>query len=210
MSPGKSNLLFAAFLLVAILFFWHLAHTLLVIFAAILLAVFLHALSSLLRRIIPVSVHVSTLIVAVPLVGLIVLGVWLLSPRIAQQVAELKSNLPRAVAGIAGPLQETEVGTELTKLLSQLPEVMKQDGGLLAPASWVFSTANRFITNVAIILFVGLYLALDPQRYIRGLLLLMPTGTQTRAKNILKAGGILTVRCWTSGVKNVAINTLQR
>lgn len=197
-SSSKSNLLLAALLVVTLLFLWYLAHTLLVIFAAILLAIFLHGLSTMLRRIIPVSVHVSTIIVIVLVVGVIVLGFWLLSSRIAEQAVELKNNLPRAFAGIAGPLQETELGTELTKLAPRLQEVMKEGAGLLAPASWVFSTAIGLITNVVIILFVGLYLALDPQRYKRGLLSLIPSSKRNRAKDILDTLAA-TLRQWTLG-----------
>lgn len=198
MSSSKSNLLFATLIVVILLFFWYLAHTLLVIFAAILLAIFLHGLSGLLRRIISVSAHVATIIVIVLLVGLIVLGFWLLSPRIAEQAVELNDNLPRAFAGIAGSLKDTELGTQLSKLGPRFQEVIKEGSGLLGPASWVFSTAIGFITNVIIILFVGLYLALDPQRYIRGLLLLVPASNRNRAKDILDTLAA-TLRQWTFG-----------
>jgi len=198
MSLSKSNLLFAIFLVVTLLFFWYLAHTLLIIFAAILLAIFVHGLSTMLRRFISVSVHVSTIIVVVLLVVLIVLGFWLLSPRIAQQVIELKNNLPRAFAGILGPLRDTEIGTELINLVPRVTEVLKGGAGLLAPASWFFSTAIGLITNVVIILFVGLYLALDPQRYIRGLLALVPSSRRSRVKDILDTLAA-TLRQWTLG-----------
>lgn len=198
MSSSKSNLLLAALLVVSLLFFWYVAHTLLVIFAAILLAIFLHGLSTVLRRIIPVSVHVSTAIVIVLVAGLIVLGFWLLSSRVAEQVVELKNNLPRAFAGIAGPLRETEVGAELTKLAPRLQKAMIEGAGVLAPASWMFSTAIGLITNVVIIVFVGLYLALDPQRYRRGLLSLVPEKQRNRAKDILDTLAA-TLRQWTLG-----------
>lgn len=198
MSSSKSNLLFAALLVVILVFCWYLAHTLLVIFAAILLAIYLHGLSAALRRIISVSVHVSTIIVIVLLVGVIVLGSWLLSPRIAEQAIELKNNLPRAIAGIAGPLGETEIGTELTKLAPRFQEMMNEGAGLLAPASWVFSSLIGLITNVVIILFVGLFLALDPQRYRRGLLSLVPSSRRKRATDILDTLAV-TLRQWTLG-----------
>jgi predicted PurR-regulated permease PerM len=198
MSSSKSNLLFAAVLVVTLLFFWYLAHTLLVIFAAILLAIFLHGLSAVLRRVISVSVPVSTIIAVVLLVSLIVLGFWLLSARIAEQAIELRNNLPRAFAGLAGSLGETEIGTELAELAPPFQEMMKKGAGLLAPASWVFSTAIGFITNVVIILFVGLYLALDPQRYRRGLLSLVPSSQRSRAIDVLDTLAA-TLRQWTLG-----------
>lgn len=96
MSPStRSALFFAALLAVVILILLYAAHVLLVIFAAILFAVFLNVLSESLRRIVPVSPVIATIIVIVSLVGLTVAGIWLLSPRVVQQGAALYEELPR-------------------------------------------------------------------------------------------------------------------
>jgi predicted PurR-regulated permease PerM len=84
---------------------------------------------------------------------------------------------------------------------------MKEGAGLLAPASWFFSTAISFIINVVIILFVGLYLVLDPQRYIRGLLALVPSSRRSRVKDILDTLAA-TLRQWTLATPLVAAATV--
>lgn len=194
----KSTLLFAAFLLLTVLFVWYAAHSLLVIFAAILLAVFLHALSDLLRRVVPVSTKTSTLIVVILLVGLFVTGIWLLSPRIVQQLSDLTDNLPRAFAGIADRLQHSAVGRWLTRFVPKIQELTDRGTGALRPASWIFSTSVGFIVNLLIILFVGLYLALDPGRYVRGFLLLIPRTQRSHTRDILTTMAA-TLRYWILG-----------
>lgn len=88
MSPStRSALFFAALLAVVILIVLYAAHVLLVIFAGILFAVFLNVLSESLRGIVPVSPVIATIIVIVSLVGITVVCIWLLSPRVAQQAA---------------------------------------------------------------------------------------------------------------------------
>lgn len=194
----KSTLLFAAFLVLTVLFVWFAAHSLLVLFAAILLAIFLHALSDLLRRVVPVSNGTSTMIVVVLLLAIVVMGVWLLSPRIAQQLADLTDNLPRAFAGIADRLRQSGVGRWLLGFVPQIQELTNRGAGVLAPASWIFSTSVGFIVNVVIILFVGLYLALDPDRYVRGFQLLIPPAQRGQTRHILIAMA-QTLRYWTLG-----------
>lgn len=71
----RNALFFAALLAVVILIVLYAAHVLLVIFAGILLAVFLNVLSESLRRIVPVSPGIATIIVIVSLVGLTVAGI---------------------------------------------------------------------------------------------------------------------------------------
>lgn len=191
----RSALFVAVFLAVSILFVWFAANALLVIFAGILLAIFLNALSDGLRRFVPVSAFVATVIVIVMLVGLAVFGVWLLSPRIARQATALYENLPRAIDAIAVRAQDFEVGNQLREFIPQFREIINRAGGLMAPASWLFSTSIGLITRLVIILVVGIYLALDPQRYIHGLLLLTPAKRRARAKDVIESIAVV-LRRW--------------
>lgn len=187
-----SALLRVLLLAAVILFAVYAAEALLVIFAGILLAVFLHAVSRGVRRVMPVPGFTATVLVIVMFAGLTAAGIWLLAPRLAQQAAALYENLPRAFAQIAN----SQVGNELTKFLPQFNDLIRRAGGLIAPASWFFSTSVDVIVRSVIILFVGIYLALDPQRYIDGLLLLAPPKKRAQAKDVLYSMAA-TLRRWT-------------
>lgn len=188
----RSALLAAVLFALVILFVWYAAKALLVIFAGILLAVFLNALSQSLKRFVPVSALTATVIVIITCVGLTLAVIWLLAPRLAQQAAALYEDLPRAFAHLA----DSQVGREVTKFIPQVDELIQSAGGLMAPASWVFSTSTGVIVRAVIILFVGLYLALDPKRYIHGLLLLTPPNKRAQANDVLHSVAA-TLRRWT-------------
>ena len=194
----KSTLLLAAFLVLALLFVWYAAHSLLVIFAAILLAIFLRGLSSLLRRVVPVTAGMSIGIVVVLLLLVIGASIWLLAPRIVQQLSELTDNLPRAFSGVAGRLQQSDFGRQLIKFVPRIEELTNRGAGILTPASWIFSTSVGLIVNLVIILFVGLYLALDPERYVRGFLLLISPRHRSQTRDILSTMAA-TMRHWLVG-----------
>lgn len=186
MSPNtRSTLLVSAIVAAIVLLVWYAAQALLVIFGGILLAVFLNALSVSLRRILPVSPLIAKITVIVLLVGLTVAGIWLLSPRIAQQSAALYENLPRSLGGLADRLQQSAFGNQLSKFVPQIQDVIRRAGGIMAPANWVVSTFIGLVAKLVIILFIGLYLALDPQRYIHGLLLLVSPAKRGQAKDII-------------------------
>jgi predicted PurR-regulated permease PerM len=194
----KSTLLFSAFLALALLFVWYAAHSLLVIFAAILLAIFLRALGRLLRRVVPVSAATSIIIVVVVLLIVIGAGIWLLAPRVVQQLSELTDNLPRAFSGVADRLEQSDIGKQLIKLVPPIQELTNRGAGILTPASWIFSTSVGLIVNLVIILFVGLYLALDPERYVRGFLLLISPAHRSQTRDILSKMAA-TMRQWLVG-----------
>lgn len=186
MSPNtRSTLLVSAIVGAIVLLVWYAAHALLVIFGGILLAVFLNALSESLRRVLPVSPVIAKISVIVLLVGLTVAGIWLLSPHIEQQAAALYEDLPRSLAGLADRLQQSGIGNQLSKFVPQIQDVIRRAGGIMAPANWVVSTFIDLVAKLVIILFIGLYLTLDPQRYIHGVLLLVSPSKRGRAKDII-------------------------
>jgi predicted PurR-regulated permease PerM len=86
--------------------------------------------------------------------------------------------------------------TKSQSFIPQLEDIVRRAGGLMAPASWLFSTSLGLIARWVIILFVGLYLALDPQRYIHGILLLTPYQKRAKANDVLYSMAA-TLRRWT-------------
>ena len=69
---------------------------------------------------------------------------------------------------------------------------------ILARIIGFFSTALGIVTTAIIILFVGLYLAADPELYRRGLIHLVPVSKRRRAEEVCDALGS-TPRWWLLG-----------
>src|SRR5436190_1367059 len=69
---------------------------LMLVFAAILLAIFLHGLADLARRWVPLSQGYRVLIVSVVLLLIVVGAVALLAPSVADQARELRVEIPKS------------------------------------------------------------------------------------------------------------------
>lgn len=173
------------------------AQALLVIFSGILLAVFLDGLARLLRRLIPLNrLAALALIIAVIVVIGSLFGL-IAGPRIGEQTSQLTSKLPEAMERIKAELEHTPW---LQELLSR-----GTDGGLgslgsdlLSKAAGIFTMTFGVVVNFVIILFLGLFLAFNPDLYTGSLIRLIPPRHRERGEEVLaKAGHIM--RWWLVG-----------
>ncbi len=79
---------------IVLAFLWYAARTLLLVFAAVLVGVFLHALSDWLRRHTRLSGGWSLAVVILALLLLFGLAAWLFGARLAEQAAQMAERLP--------------------------------------------------------------------------------------------------------------------
>jgi predicted PurR-regulated permease PerM len=116
----------------------------------------------------------------------------LFAPFVAQQADQLSTSMPQAIARIADRLQEYKWGQMLIERLS--PEQL-MSGGMTSTATTAVSSTFGAVGNFVIIVFIGLYGALDPGTYRRGLLALFPRATRLRGDDVLKKSGAM-LRSW--------------
>lgn len=166
---------------------WHLSFVLLLAFLGVLIAVLLRHLALALARHTPLSPAAGVLVVALGIVLLLGLGVVSLGPRIFGQVQLVIDSLPSALAGAEARLRQYPWG-EL--LLERVPEGQaRPDWNILGTIGGTVSTVIGMLANVAIVVTVAIFLAIDPQLYRRGLLHLVPLHKRPRAAEILDALG---------------------
>jgi predicted PurR-regulated permease PerM len=154
-------------------------------------------LSDLMRKLLPLTAGWALALVCVLLVTLISLGSWLMAERISNQLGQLKQTLPTSVQQLKERIEQPSVGRSLLEYT--------QDGGLLPRDlnHWVraprliYSTIG-FIVGVIIILFVGRYLAAEPETYRQGVISLAPPGQRERVEQVLDRLGYL-LRWWIIG-----------
>ncbi len=180
----------------AVLLVWPGSPVFLVAFSAILAALLLDGLAYLLMRLVPVPATLARLMV-VALLGLAVLTFFLLAgPRFSEQASELADRLPGAIDQVRDAVSHPPLQTPIENL----------DPGALAPSgkdivagiTGVFSTVFTLAANIAAILIIGLYLALQPRIYVRGVLHLVPEDSRERAREILFSLGHA-LRWWLVG-----------
>jgi predicted PurR-regulated permease PerM len=158
---------------------------LLLVFAAVLLAVLLRNLGVAIARHTPLSPNAGVGIVCLALVGLV--GAFFLSegPRMAERLGQVVELLPGAVAELRAAIAGTDWGAYV---LDNTPDLSPGDEFSVTGAlGGTLSRALGVVANTVIVLSVGIYLALDPRLYRRGVLHLVPRGRRARAAEVLDA-----------------------
>ena len=166
---------------------WRLSFVLLLAFLGVLIAVLLRQLALILSRHTPMSPSAGVLVVALAIIGLATLGILSLGPRILVQVELVSETLPGAVAQFESLLRQYSWGQTL---LERVPAGEDRPAwNILGTIGGTVSTVIAVLANVVIVITVAIFLALDPQLYTRGILLLIPLDARPRAAEILDALG---------------------
>jgi predicted PurR-regulated permease PerM len=177
---------------------WRASSSLLIIFAAILLASLLDACARSLGRYIPIGRAWRLAIVIVILTAVIVLGtIWGIG-----KIPEQARILMRVMDAQLDVLQQ--------RLLAFGVDLFGPDGGrdfsrwfpdhdkLFGHAQSAVGTASSFLANTLVIIFLGLLFSLDPQAYRDGVVLLVKPSSRERMRSVLDEMGAV-LRSWLMG-----------
>jgi predicted PurR-regulated permease PerM len=179
---------------VLLLLVWAAPDVLLVIFAGILLAVFLRGGSGWLARHTGLPDGWALLVFIAAILSTLTLVGVLAAPTIANQFDQLWQQVPEAAERLRERLEQYSWGRSLLDRLE--PGRLFSAGGEVAgTASSALSTTFGAFGNLVIILFIGLYLAVDPGVYARGLKALFAPSIEPRAGEVLREVGA-TLRGW--------------
>lgn len=177
---------------------WRASSSLLIIFAAILLASLLDACARSLGRYIPIARAWRLAIVIVILTAVVVLGtIWGIG-----KIPEQARILMRVMDAQLDILQQ--------RLLAFGVDLFGPDGGrdfsrwfpdhdkLFGHAQSAVGTASSFLANTLVIIFLGLLFSLDPQAYRDGVVLLVKPSSRERMRSVLDEMGAV-LRSWLMG-----------
>lgn len=189
---GRSSISAAVIFLVILLLLIVLPHTLLMIFAGLLLAILVRSCGVWIGRLLSVG---PTWGVAIFLVGALLIlaaGGAAVAPAVSEQVDELWQQVPETVDSLKSRVEEYGWGREAIDRIS--------DGDLWSSAST--GTATRAVGsvfgtlgNTVLLLFIALYGAFDPDTYRRGFRKLFAPSIRGRAEDVLSSS-VETLRNW--------------
>lgn len=178
-------------------FIWYAGPLILLVFAGLLLAIFLRAGASLLQRVTRLPAGQALLLFVILLLGGVTLAGVLFAPSLAEQARELTEAVPRAFSQLLDRLRQTTWGGWIVQnVVNEAPA--GQNGAVVAQATTAARGLMDLVVAVAIVVFVGLYLAIDPLGYVRGFLRLVPRPRRRRTAEILFAAGYQ-LRWWLIG-----------
>lgn len=181
-------LITVAIVVVAIILLFSLgyfAHLLLLVFAGILLAVFLRGIAEWLSSHVPLSVGWSLAVVIILLFYIVIMGAWLLGPVIVNNFDKLVEIIPEALNQLQDSVKE--YGT-LNRLLERFLEQDKSTlftQEMFARIAGIFSSLLGLVTGLLIIIVNGLYFSAEPKVYIKGVVHLFPKSKRGRVRAVL-------------------------
>jgi predicted PurR-regulated permease PerM len=184
--------------LLLLLFAWHIVDILVLLFAGILLSVFLTSLSGWLRQHVPLSHSQSLAIITLLLLILLVAVGWLAAPNLVAQSEELGSNLLDSIDSLQSTLADQSWAQPILSRLPSAEELGTSSGSFFDQMTSLFSRTFSMFTNIVVILFLGFYLAFEPDLYANGFIKLVPRSFRHRTGEILDEVAY-TLRWWLVG-----------
>ncbi|MBA2548025.1 MAG: AI-2E family transporter [Burkholderiaceae bacterium] len=191
----KNTLLKIAFGAAALLLLAFAVEVVLLIFASILVALMLHALSKPLAKRLGISEQIGLVIVVVLLVVSFTVIGWLIAPSIGEQVRELRAQLPATLQKLQ---QELSRFAWLETLFDARTSSSAGEHAAASTVTGAVSGTLAALGNTAVVVVIALYLAFQPKPYINGLVRLFPVARRERAREVLYAMGE-TLRWWLIG-----------
>jgi predicted PurR-regulated permease PerM len=184
---------------IALFLLWFALKEILAIFAGILLAVFLHGVSQWLADRSFLSRKASLfLTIAILIILFVVAGIFLI-PNVVEQSSQLSDQLSASLSSLETRLSNSSVGNIILEQISGLPTLATGNTtSLLSNASSIFSNTMDAFVRAIIALFVGIYLAYEPNTYINGLLKLFPRSRRAHYHEALNKTGYA-LRWWLVG-----------
>ncbi|MEO8648857.1 MAG: AI-2E family transporter [Acidobacteriota bacterium] len=183
------GLVMLSFLLAVLLYFTF--DVVLLIFAAVLLAIFLRGLADLLGRFLKLSDGWLVMIVSVALLGFLVAAITMLAPSVGEQIVHLRNELPKSAQAAADFVGRFTWGQVL---LNQMPSGSDVFANLntfnfLTSVGGVFSSTVGAVGNLLITILLAIYFAIEPKFYTFGFIKLFPRRNRARVREVLTAIG---------------------
>lgn len=162
---------------------------LLLVFAGLLLAMLLYKLADVLARTLPLYRSFALVLVVFGMVGVAAVSIWLGAGPVGRQVDELLKVLPVAVESARDWINDRPALRGLLPNLPPAEQVPARLRLLLPEAGPFFTGAFGALTNLVIVVFVGIYLAAQPRPYLRAMMALVPPRSRARAWHVLETLG---------------------
>jgi predicted PurR-regulated permease PerM len=180
----QAAICFAAVTLILLLL-WFASDIFFLVFGGVLLAIVFRSAANFLARLTNLTAGWALVIVLISIAALVFLTLVFVGPTIAKQIDQLQSDVPEAWDHAQAELQQHRWGRELLNRAPGAIASFSHGQGTWSHVLGAFSTGLSVIADAFVIFFLGLYFAIDPGLYRRGLLALVPKQNELRARQVL-------------------------
>jgi len=177
---------------------WKLVNVFLLAFGALIVAVLLRSLANPIRDHTPLNDGLSLLAAGLIIVAALGSAGWLFGSTISDQVNELSRTLPRSVAELQSEIAQMPLGPELLAQMDRADGVASRLGGMFGRIGGYAIAVASAATELLLVIFAGLYFAINPSKNRDGLLALFPSAPRAKLEEAVEASGNA-LRLWLLG-----------
>lgn len=161
---------------------WIASNVMLLVFAGILLAIFLHGLSEVVARYSRLRHGASLAVVLACITVLITSLAMYLAPKINEQSAQLAADLPHAAQSFRDRVESTPGGRYVLREL-EVDQLLRRPQVVSGATGFATATVGVLFSAI-VVLFIGLYAAYDPALYVQGMEHMMPHAQRDRYREL--------------------------
>jgi predicted PurR-regulated permease PerM len=177
---------------------WALVDVLLLAFGATLVAIALRAVADAIAERTGLSERWALALSILSIAGVLALGALLFGVQVRAQFGELAQRLPLAWEALERWAGASDLGERLLQRLREASPSLGQFNQALAGIAGMVTWLASATAQLLLVLFGGLYIALQPRLYRDGLLMLAPASQGARLADVLDASGSA-LRLWLFG-----------
>jgi predicted PurR-regulated permease PerM len=153
----------------------------LALFAGVLMAVLLRTMAEPLVRYARLPLWAAVLIVFVGSLAILTLSGWWMAPAVSQQFNELSVRLPEAIDRLRGQL----LSYSWTEWLLQKGESATDGRKVLQQITHAFQITFTAAGALVVVMFLAIYMSVQPGVYVQGIVRLMPVHFRQRADTVM-------------------------
>jgi predicted PurR-regulated permease PerM len=195
--PFVRKLLLIVGIAASALALWRLSDVVLLAFGSILLALVLRGLAGIISDRTKISEGLAVAVVVIAMTSALAAFGWLFGSQIATQFELLSEDLPQGFSQIVRDLRTTPWGAWIF-LRAQEVNLTSATTQVTGYVTAVFGSIVRTAGYLAVLLFASIYLAAQPDRYLQGLLRLVPQKRRERVGEVFGLAG-RTLQRWLVG-----------
>lgn len=174
-----------ALVVAILLLFKTLFNAVLLIFVGVLIAIFFHGFAGLLQRFLLLPQKWSVVISVLFNIGLLVGFFWFAGSRLSQQISQLSDTLPKTFQDAKEQVSQTPAGRQLIQYAESSGSSSKTQSTLRQ----FFSSTFGVISDLYIVLLIGLFFTASPTLYIKGIVHLLPPKAKDRGDELIRKLG---------------------
>lgn len=166
----------------------------LLVFAGVMIAIFFHGFAGIIQRYLHLPRKLSLVISVVFSLLLAVAFFWFVGNRLQDQISELSDSLPATIQNAKNQLNQTIIGKKLLDYLNASGNAQKTRDVI----THFFSSGFGIVSDLYIVLLLGLFFTVEPSLYKKGIIHLLPTSAKAKGTELLEKTGTM-LKKWLKG-----------